>query len=213
MSPRLFTGDRLVIATHNRGKLAEFKQLFGMTPLQLTTAGDHGLASPDETGTTFLENVTIKALYAAKGTGLPALADDSGLCVDVLDGAPGVYSADWAEEARDFSLAIDKVRAAMLDKLGGADAWAAGNRRAHFISVIMLAWPDGHTEWVEGRAPGQIVWPPRGTTGHGYDPIFKPDEDSVRTYAEMAEVEKNAISHRARAFAAIREKCFKLKAA
>lgn len=205
---RLFTGNKLVIATHNRGKLAEFRQMFGDIPLELTTAADHGLDAPDETGTTFLENVTIKAVTTAKATGLPSLADDSGLCIDVLGGAPGVYSADWAGDERDFDLAISKVHDAMLENVPSGKTWDDADRRAQFVSVIMLAWPDGHVEWVEGRAPGQIVWPPRGAGGHGYDPIFTPDEDPSRSYAEMPATEKNAISHRARSFRAIMDKCF-----
>jgi XTP/dITP diphosphohydrolase len=208
MTVRPFTGRDLVIATHNNGKLAEFRRLFGDTPLNLSTAADHGLEAPEETGTTFLENVTIKALATAKATGLPALADDSGLCIDVLGGEPGVYSADWAGDARDFTLAINKVHDAMLELAPAGRDWAETNRAARFVSVIMLAWPDGHVEWVEGEAPGEIVWPPRGAGGHGYDPIFAPAEDTSRTYAEMGADEKNAISHRARAFRAMLEKCF-----
>lgn len=204
---RQFTGRDLVIATHNAGKLAEFRAMFGGSDLSLTSAADHGLPSPPETGTTFLENVRIKALAAATGANLPALADDSGLCVDLLGGAPGVYSADWAGEGRDFALAMRQVHAAMMEMIPEGQTWVTANRRARFVSVLMLAWPDGHTEWVEGIAPGSIVWPPRGVGGHGYDPMFKPDEDD-RVYAEMSAAEKNAISHRARAFAALRAKCF-----
>ena len=204
---RQFTGQDLVIATHNPGKLVELRALFGTASLRLTTAADHGLPAPDETGTTFLENVRIKALAAAAATGLPALADDSGLCIELLNGAPGVYSADWGGEGRDWPLAMRKVHEAMKDALPADTTWLAANRRAAFVSVIMLAWPDGHTEWAEGIAPGVIVWPPRGTGGHGYDPMFKPDEDE-RTYAEMPQAEKNAISHRARALTAMRAKCF-----
>lgn len=208
MTTRLFSGSDLVIATHNPGKLAEFRHMFGAAPITLTTAAEHGLDSPEETGTTFLENVTIKALYAAKGSGLPALADDSGMCVDLLSGAPGVYSADWAGDDRDFGLAIRKVHEAMVEMIPPKETWETANRRAQFVSVIMLAWPDGHVEWVEGLAPGTIVWPPRGQGGHGYDPIFAPQEDPCRTYAEMAPAEKNVISHRARAFQAMLDKCF-----
>lgn len=204
---RQFTGRDLVIATHNNGKLAEFRAMFDGVDLNLASAADHGLPSPEETGTTFLENVRIKALSAAMGANLPALADDSGLCVEVLGGAPGVYSADWAGEQRDFGLAMRKVHEAMMEVIPPDQTWVTSNRRAQFVSVIMLAWPDGHTEWVEGLAPGTIIWPPRGQGGHGFDPMFKPDEDE-RVYAEMSADEKNAISHRARAFAAIRAKCF-----
>lgn len=205
---RLFTGPDLVIATHNPGKLAEFRQLFGNPAISLTTAADHGLDAPEETGTTFIENARIKALYTAKETGLPALADDSGLCVEILGGSPGVYSADWAGEGRDFNLAMQKVHDAMIEVMPKGLEWETCNRRAYFTSVIMLAWPDGHYEFVEGFARGEIVWPPRGALGHGYDPIFMPEEDE-RVYAEMASDEKNAISHRARAFALMRDLCFK----
>ncbi len=204
---RQFTGRDLVIATHNNGKLAEFQALFDGLGLSLTSAADHHLPSPPETGTTFFENARIKALAAAQGANLPVLADDSGMCVDLLDGAPGVYSADWAGDERDFGLAMRKVHEAMDELIPDGQAWVTANRRAQFVSLLMLAWPDGHIEWVEGIAPGTIVWPPRGTGGHGYDPMFKPDEDD-RTYGEMPADEKNAISHRARAFAAMRAKCF-----
>ena len=204
---RQFTGRDLVIATHNNGKLVEFQALFDGLGLSLTSAADHHLPSPPETGTTFFENARIKALAAAQGANLPVLADDSGMCVDLLDGAPGVYSADWAGDERDFGLAMRKVHEAMDELLPDGQTWVTANRRAQFVSLLMLAWPDGHIEWVEGIAPGTIVWPPRGTGGHGYDPMFKPDEDD-RTYGEMPAVEKNANSHRARAFAAMRAKCF-----
>lgn len=204
---RLFSGSDLVIATHNRGKLAEFRQLFGAAPLNLTRAGDHGLDAPEETGQTFIENARLKALYTASRTGLPALADDSGLCVEILGGSPGVYSADWAGENRDFGLAMQKVHDAMIEVMPRGHEWETCNRRAFFTSVLVLAWPDAHYEFVEGFARGEIVWPPRGPGGHGYDPIFMPEEDE-RSYAEMAPEEKNAVSHRARAFALMKEKCF-----
>lgn len=204
---RRFEGSSLVIATHNRGKLAEFRQMFGSVPFALSSAADHGLSAPDETGTTFIENARIKALYTAQESGLPALADDSGLCVDVLQGAPGVYSADWAGENRDFAMAMQKVHDAMLEMVPEKETWETCNRRAHFVSVLVLAWPDGHMEYAEGFARGEIVWPPRGKGGHGFDPIFMPEEDE-RVYAEMSESEKNVISHRARAFAEMQAKCF-----
>ncbi len=204
---RRFTGTDLVIATHNRGKLNEFAAMFSDLPLRLTSAVDHNLPSPDETGTTFVENAKIKALFVAQSTGLPALADDSGLCIDLLGGAPGVYSADWAGENRDFALACERVHEAMLECLPKQKEWVDVKRGAHFVSLLMLAWPDGHVEYVEGIADGEIIWPPRGAGGHGYDPIFQPI-GHTRTYGEMLPAEKNAISHRAQAFRLMREKCF-----
>lgn len=206
--PRKFNGTELVVATHNRGKLAEFDALFSARGhhLQLSIAADYGLPSPEETGTTFIENAQIKALFAAQVTGKPCLADDSGLCIDALGGAPGVYSADWAEpahagEGRDFDAAMNRVRAEM------GEIWTQPSP-AHFVSVIMLAWPDGHCEYVEGIARGHIIWPPRGQRGHGYDPMFVPMGHKT-TYAEMDPSAKNAISHRALAFQKIMDKCFK----
>lgn len=196
---RKFSGAELVIATHNRGKLAEFRALFGDRVETLLCAADFGLESPAETGTTFIENATIKALAVAQATGKPALADDSGLCVAALKGDPGVYSADWAEPGRDFGKAMQKVHAAMGD---------ATDRDAYFVSCLVLCWPDGHCESVEGHAHGEIVWPARGVGGHGYDPIFQPAGHD-RTYAEMTEDEKNAISHRAIAFRMMMDKCFR----
>lgn len=199
--PRKFDGKELVIATHNRGKMEEFAAMFGARDFKMMTAADVGLPSPPETGTTFIENAKMKALFAAEGSGKPALADDSGLCIEALDGAPGVYSADWAEKSdgsRDFGAAMQVI----LDKMKGAE-----DRRAQFVSVIVLAWPDGHCEIVEGVAPGVIINEPLGTGGHGYDPIFKPDGYSV-TYAQIPVEEKNKISHRAKAFQKIMERCF-----
>lgn len=198
---RKFDGTELVVATHNQGKLAEFADLFGAREFKLYTATDFGLPSPPETGTTFIENAKMKALFAAQGSGKPALADDSGLCIDALNGDPGVYSADWAEKpdgSRDFGYAIDVI----LEKMGDTS-----KRTAHFVSVIILAWPDGHYEIVEGIAPGVITAGKQGVGGHGYDPIFKPDGYAV-TYAEMPAAEKNKISHRAIAFQKIMDLCF-----
>jgi XTP/dITP diphosphohydrolase len=195
---RKFSGEELVIATHNKGKLEEFRALLkGVT---LSCAADHGLPSPDETGATFLENAKLKALFVAQTTGLPALADDSGVCADALDGAPGIYTADWAEtpHGRDFAMAMQKLN----DALGNEP-----NRKAHFTCCLVLAWPDGHIESAEGYAHGTLVWPPRGDKGHGYDPMFLPDTYN-RTYGEMDERDKNAISHRAAAFALLKKKCF-----
>jgi XTP/dITP diphosphohydrolase len=199
---------KLVIASHNEGKVREIKALLAPFGIEPVSAGSLGLPEPEETGTTFVANAELKAMQAADLSGLPALADDSGIAIAALNGAPGVYSADWAGDARDFTLAINKVHDAMLELAPAGRDWAETNRAARFVSVIMLAWPDGHVEWVEGEAPGEIVWPPRGAGGHGYDPIFAPAEDTSRTYAEMGADEKNAISHRARAFRAMLEKCF-----
>jgi XTP/dITP diphosphohydrolase len=201
MNARKFSGPDLVIATHNKGKLDEFHQMFG-AQVNISCAADYGLPSPDETGQTFLDNAKLKALFVAQKTGKPALADDSGLCVDALDGAPGIYSADWAELSpggpRDFNAAMQKVH-----KLLGH----ARDKKAFFFCCLVLAWPDGHTEFAEGRICGEIIWPPRGNKGHGYDPIFRPDGYN-ETYGELDQEQKNADSHRARAFRAMREKCF-----
>ena len=199
---RFFSGDDLVIATHNDGKLAEFRQMFGGRIKNMHSARSLNLPSPPETGTTFLENVTIKAVAAAKASGRIALADDSGLCVTALGGAPGVYSADWAEKpdgSRDFNFAMQRL----LGELEGKS-----DRSAAFVSFIMLAFPDGHTEWVEGRAEGMIAQQPRGAGGHGYDPLFIP-QGFDKTYAELGEEMKNKISHRALAFSKMMEKCFR----
>ncbi|MBV6634176.1 MAG: RdgB/HAM1 family non-canonical purine NTP pyrophosphatase [Alphaproteobacteria bacterium] len=207
-TPRLFDGDTLVIATHNKGKVPEIAALLEGRVPHMTSAGELGLDVPEETGTTFMANATIKALAAASASGKPALADDSGLSVAALDGAPGVYTADWAEEgpdgeklpARDWVMAMTKVHDRMQAS-GNADKSAA------FISALALAWPDGHVEVVEGRCEGSITWPMRGEKGFGYDPVFIPDGYEV-TFAEMDPTEKQAISHRANAFALLRERCF-----
>ena len=198
---RKFSGTELVVATHNRGKLAEISEMFQDKAVKLLCAADLGVESPVETGTTFIENALLKAKFVAKATGKIALADDSGLCVEALDGAPGVYTADWAEEpgARDFSYAMKKIHHKMGDN---------PNRKAKFVSVLALCWPDGHCETVEGEALGQIVWPPRGKQGHGCDPIFMPDGYDI-TYAEMDAAEKNGISHRAVSFRKMMDKCFR----
>lgn len=204
---------RVVLATHNAGKLDEFKALLAGTGVELTSVGELGLPVPEETGTTFEENARLKALAAVEATGLPALADDSGLCVDALGGAPGVHTADWAGEPRNFQAAMARVQEALL----AADATDAGQRRGAFVALLYLAWPDGHAESFEGRAPGTLVWPPRGSGGHGYDPMFQPDGES-RTFAEMTATEKSGgqwndphgpppLSHRARAFAALAQAC------
>lgn len=193
---RALGGDTLLVATHNRGKLEEIAHLLAPFGVSVTAAADHSLAVPDETEDTFVGNARIKAQAAASVTGLPALADDSGLVVDALDGAPGVHTADWAEtpQGRDFVAAMTRVHEALLAR-DATKPW-----RACFCCTLVLAWPDGHDEVFEGRAPGRIVWPMRGSHGHGYDPIFLPDGYD-ETYGEMDRWEKNRISHRADAFA------------
>ncbi len=189
-------GDRLLVATHNRGKLEEIARLLEPFGIAAVGAADLGLAEPEETETTFVGNARIKAHAAARATGLPALADDSGIEVDALGGAPGVYTADWAETptGRDFGLAMARTWEA-LEKAG-----APAPRTARFRCTLVLAFPDGSDAVFEGKVEGHCVWPPRGTNGHGYDPIFMPDGYSI-TFGEMDRWEKNRISHRADAFA------------
>ena len=200
---RKFTGDRLVIATHNKGKLEEFSALLAPLGITCLSAGELNLAEPAETEDTFLGNCRIKAHAAAQASGIPALADDSGLTVDALDGQPGVYTADWAETptGRDFGMAMEKTHAALELKA------APLPRLAQFRCTLVLAWPDGHDEFVEGVCEGELVWPRRGAEGHGYDPMFQPDGHST-TFAEMSAEDKNAISHRGKAVDAIMRKCF-----
>ncbi|MFZ1470927.1 MAG: RdgB/HAM1 family non-canonical purine NTP pyrophosphatase [Paracoccaceae bacterium] len=200
---RAFTGDRLVIASHNRGKLAEFSALLAPRNVACISAADLGLPEPDETESTFVGNARIKARAAALATGLPALSDDSGITIDALDGAPGVYTADWAEtpNGRDFVMAMTKTWA-KLETIS-----APFPRRAQFRCTLLLCWPDGHEEVFEGIAPGTLVWPRRGSDGHGYDPMFQPD-GHTQTFAEMPEAQKNAISHRGQAVAALLQACF-----
>ena len=213
--PRLSPGDTLVVATHNKGKLREFADLLKPFGLKTVSAGELGLPEPPETGTTFEENATIKALASAKASGLPALSDDSGLVIDALDGAPGVYTANWAEKedgTRDFAMAMEKVEKALAEK-GATDV---KDRTARFVSVLCLAWPDGHTELFRGEVEGHVVWPPRGDKGFGYDPVFQP-EGFETTFGEMSAEEKHgwkpgdasALSHRARAFKVFVETCLK----
>ncbi|XYD10401.1 RdgB/HAM1 family non-canonical purine NTP pyrophosphatase [Methylobacterium sp. NMS12] len=204
MSRRL-TG-KVVIATHNAGKLAEMRDLLAPFGIEAMSAGELGLPEPDETGTMFAENAAIKARAATEATGLPAFADDSGLCVDALDGAPGIFSARWAGPTKDFAGAMARIFAE-LDRRGAAD------RRAHFVSALVLAWPDGHTELFEGRVFGDLV-AARGSAGFGYDPIFRPDGHD-RTFGEMSADEKHGVdwqkgqglSHRARAFVELSRAC------
>jgi XTP/dITP diphosphohydrolase len=199
-------GKRIVVASHNAGKLREFGDLMAPFGIEAKPAKEYGLPEPDETGTTFEENAYIKALAAAQATGLPALSDDSGLVVDALGGQPGVYTANWAElpdGSRDFMMAMKKTE----DALQAAGATEAKDRTGRFVAVICLAWPDGHAEYFRGEAEGTLVWPPRGDDGFGYDPVFLP-QGHARTFGEMSAAEKHgwtpgqatALSHRARAF-------------
>lgn len=195
---RKFTNDKLVLATHNRGKIEEFKVMLGGRGIELVSAGEVDLPEPEETGVTFFENARIKAVAGAKHCGLPCLADDSGLCVDAIEGNPGIYSARWGGPEKDFNKAMRLVH----ERMGDTE-----NKAAAFVAVLVLAWPDGHTEHAEGRVDGQIAWPPRGEHGHGYDPIFVPDGEA-RSFAEMTMDEKNAYSHRGRALDALIGKIF-----
>jgi XTP/dITP diphosphohydrolase len=192
MPRRLTAGAELVLATHNKGKLAEIDALLRPFAVSVVSAGDLGLPEPVEDAPDFVGNARLKALAAAEATGRPALSDDSGFCVAALDGAPGVLSARWAGPGRDFAGAMARVHKA-LDEAGTDD------RRAWFICVLCLAWPDGHTEIFEGRIDGTAVWPPRGANGFGYDPMFVP-EDAALSFGEMTPEEKHARNHRARAF-------------
>ncbi|MFZ1414981.1 MAG: RdgB/HAM1 family non-canonical purine NTP pyrophosphatase [Defluviicoccus sp.] len=189
-TPRRLEAGRLVIASHNVGKVREIGDLVAPFGLDVVAAGALGLAEPEENGTTFRDNALIKAMAAAEAAGLPALADDSGLVVPALDGAPGVLSARWAGPEKDFALAMRRVEDALAGK---------GDRRACFVCALALAWPDGHHEIFEGVVDGRLVWPPRGSKGFGYDPIFVADGDN-RTFGEIEPEEKHRISHRARAF-------------
>ncbi|PZQ97679.1 MAG: non-canonical purine NTP pyrophosphatase, RdgB/HAM1 family [Cereibacter sphaeroides] len=192
---RLVRGDRLILASHNRGKLEEIDKLLEPYGISVSSVADHGLPEPAETETSFLGNARIKAHAAARATGLPALADDSGIEVEALGGEPGVYTADWAETpgGRDFGMAMRKV----WDRLESIAA--PEPRRARFCCTLVLAMPDGSDVAFEGFAPGRLVWPPRGENGHGYDPMFMPDGYDI-TFGEMDRWEKNRISHRAMAF-------------
>jgi XTP/dITP diphosphohydrolase len=193
MTRKLAPG-RLVIASHNAGKVREIAELLGPYGIEPVSARELGLPEPEETGTTFIANAELKAVQAAELSGLPALADDSGLCVVALGGDPGIYSARWAGESKDFTLAMKKIWAALSAKGDNA------SRNAHFICALSLAWPDGHVESFEGRVDGDIIWPPRGEKGFGYDPIFQPNGHAI-SFAEMDPAAKHAMSHRADAFA------------
>lgn len=200
---RRFDAPELLIATHNRGKLEEIADLLAPYGVKVSSNADHGLPEPEETETTFVGNARIKARAAMKATGLPALADDSGIEVEALGNAPGVYTADWAEtpNGRDFNMAMTRTWTE-LEAVNAPEP-----RRARFCCTLVLIWPDGHEEVFEGAMPGRIVWPIRGDQGHGYDPIFQPDGYD-QTFGEMDRWEKNRISHRADAFAKLVKGCF-----
>ena len=204
MSARIGPGTRLVVATHNAGKLAEFRDLLGPHGIDLVSAGELGLSEPAETGTLYAENAALKARAATDATGLAAIADDSGLAIDALDGAPGLFTADWAGNPRDFDAAMARVDRELT--LRGV---ATPGAKAHFVSALALTFPEGSQQIFEGRVFGTLVWPPRGTKGFGYDPMFLPDGHHL-TFGEMSAEEKHGLppkgqglSHRARAFMAL----------
>jgi XTP/dITP diphosphohydrolase len=206
--PRKISGQ-LVIATHNPGKLAEMRELLSPHGVTAISATDLNLAEPDETGDSFAANARIKAVAAATAANLPAFADDSGLVVEALDGAPGIHSARWAGPSKDFNGAMTRIERLLAER----GATKPAQRKAHFVSALCVAWPDGHLEEVEARVDGTLIWPPRGTAGFGYDPMFLPD-GQMRTFGEMSSIEKHGLpplgkglSHRARAFVKLAERC------
>lgn len=211
---RLLTG-KVVIATHNQGKLREMRELMAPYGVELVSAGELGLPEPEENGHMFAENAAIKAVAAAQASGLPALADDSGVCIDALDGAPGLFSANWAGPGKDFAPALARVQV----ELAKRGATTPEQRKAHFVSALVIAWPDGHQELFEGRVFGEIVHSPRGLSGFGYDPIFQP-AGHAKTFGEMTAEEKHGIpqdgspglSHRARAFHVLAAACLRTPA-
>jgi XTP/dITP diphosphohydrolase len=201
--------DRLVIATHNPGKLTEMRDLLAVYGIDAISAGELGLPEPEETGTTFRANARIKAEAAAKASNQPAFADDSGLAVDALDGQPGILSARWAGPDKDFRAAMNKIQTLLIER----GAKSPERRRSHFVSALCVAWPDGQAEEFEATVDGTVVWPPRGNLGFGYDPLFLPD-GQTRTFGEMPSEEKHGLpphgrglSHRARAFLKLAEAC------
>lgn len=196
---RIFQEPRLVIATHNPGKLAEIQAFFQDMPFDVTSAGALGLKDIDETGTTYLENATLKAIGAATASGLPALADDSGLELEALDNTPGVLTARYTKDHGGLAAVFDQW---------AQEARIAANPRASFHSTVVLAWADGHTESFTSTVPGRLTFPARGAQGHGYDPIFIAD-GYTKTNAELSLAEKNHVSHRGRALALLREACFR----
>jgi XTP/dITP diphosphohydrolase len=195
---RPFTGDRLVIASHNQGKVEEIFALLAPFAIDAVSAGALGIAEPEETGDSFEANAALKAKAAADASGLPAIADDSGLVVPALGGAPGIYSARWAGPAKDFRFAMQRVHRELGDR----------DRSARFVAVLALAWPDGDLELFRGEVAGELVWPPRGERGFGYDPMFVP-EGGVATFGELDPAQKHRISHRACAFAKLVDGCLR----
>jgi XTP/dITP diphosphohydrolase len=196
--PRPFTGDRLVIASHNPGKVEEISALLAPFAIDAVSAGALGIAEPEDTGDSFEANAALKAKAAAHTSGLPAIADDSGLVVPALGDAPGIYSARWAGPAKDFRVAMERVHRELGDR----------DRSARFVAVLALAWPDGDLELFCGEVAGKLVWPPRGERGFGYDPIFVP-EGGVATFGEIDPAQKHRVSHRARAFAKLVDGCLR----
>ena len=196
--PRRFEGRRLVIASHNSGKVEEIAALLAPYAVETVAAGALGLPEPEETGDSFEANAALKARAAAIASGLPALADDSGLVVPALGGAPGIYSARWAGPAKDFGIAMERVERELGDR----------DRSASFVAVLALAWPDGDIALFRGEVAGSLVWPPRGERGFGYDPMFLPEGGGAQTFGEMDAASKHGISHRARAFAKLVAGCF-----
>ena len=201
--------ELVVIATHNTGKLREMHELLAPYGIATQSAGELGLPEPEETGKTFAENARIKAIAAARASGKPAFADDSGLVVDALDGEPGIHSARWAGPDKDFRAAMNRIQTLLIER----GAKTPEQRRAHFIAALCLAWPDGHIEDFEGRVDGVAVWPPRGDKGFGYDPLFRPNGFDT-TFGQMSAEEKHGLppqgqglSHRARAFMKLAETC------
>lgn len=194
---RKLAPGKLVIASHNEGKVREIRALLAPYGIEPVSAASLGLPEPDETGTTFVANAELKAMQAADLSGLPALADDSGMCVDALGGDPGIFSARWAGPSKDFGLAMELVEKNIADKAVPGEP--EPSRDAHFVCALALAWPDGHVEWFEGRVDGILVWPPRGKNGFGYDPMFLPN-GHIQTFGEMDADAKHAMSHRADAF-------------
>jgi XTP/dITP diphosphohydrolase len=197
---RRFPGGRLVVATHNPGKLVELRELFAPFTADLVSAGELGLPEPEETGLTFIANAELKARAAATASGVTALADDSGLCVTALGDAPGIYSARWAGPQKDFDFAMKRVETELKAK-------GLVTSPAYFVCALSLGFPDGHCETFEGRIDGTLTFPPRGTRGFGYDPIFIPDGFAA-TFGEMDPDAKHAMSHRARAFSQLIAACF-----
>lgn len=202
---RGFEEARLVLATHNAGKLAEIRALMAPLGVEVVSSGELGLEEPVEDGDSFIANAALKAKAAVEATGLPALADDSGIEVLGLDGEPGIYSARWAGPERDFRAAMAKVRDELAVRFGDFER---ADRRARFVAILCLAWPDGHQEFAEGEVTGQLVDPPRGAGGFGYDPMFQPD-GCAQTFGEMPAADKRALSHRARAMDRLIDACFR----